>query len=117
MNIEANLRIVIRSPEFDEYYSAQRTNVQEKYDYVMALISGHYLISEKFVKSIETSDLYEVRVSIGNNEHRTLLFAIDNPNFMQSTRVIFLNSFLKKDSKQYRREIKKANEILKRYLK
>ena len=110
------LRIIIRTPEFDEYYNIQSERIREKYDYVLEIIVSQFIISEKFVKKLETTELYEVRVSIGKNEHRTLLFAIDNKNFIQCHQVILLNSFLKKDSKQYRKEIEKAENILKRYM-
>lgn len=89
--------------------------MQEKFDYVISLLISQYVISEKFVKKLENSDLYEMRVSVGGNEHRTIIFAVDNVNFIESTQAILLNSFLKKDTKQYRREVNKANEILKRY--
>ncbi|GHV46084.1 hypothetical protein FACS1894180_8950 [Bacteroidia bacterium] len=70
------------------------------------------IVSEKFVKKLQNSDFYEVRVSIGTNEHCTILAAADNPNFQLATRVVLLNSFLKKDEKQYRREIDKAITII-----
>jgi hypothetical protein len=46
-----------------------------------------------------------------------MLVAIDADNFMEAKRVLLLNSFLKKDTKQYKREIKKAEEIFKRWRK
>jgi len=110
------IRIIIRTPEFDEYYNSLQQKVQEKFDYVMHVIISQYVVSEKFVKKLQTTRLYEMRVSVGNNEYRTLLFAVDNVNFVQSRRVIFLNSFLKKDTRQYRKEIIKAEEILNRYI-
>ncbi|NLJ01684.1 MAG: addiction module toxin RelE [Bacteroidales bacterium] len=110
------MRIIIRTPEFDEYYNSLQQKVQEKFDYVMHVIISQYVVSEKFVKKLQTTRLYEMRVSVGNNEYRTLLFAVDNVNFVQSRRVIFLNSFLKKDTRQYRKEIIKAEEILNRYI-
>ena len=58
------------------------------------------------------SGIFEMRVSVGTNEHRTILFAIDHVNIIQATNVILLNSFLKKDSKEYRNQIKKAINIL-----
>jgi hypothetical protein len=70
------------------------------------------IISTKFVKKLQEAEFYEVLVSIGTNEYRTLLIATDNPNFIEAERVVLLNSFLKKDSKQYRREIEKARTIL-----
>lgn len=117
MNNDSDIRTVFRTPEFDEYYNAQQIKVQEKYDYVLELLVTQYVISEKFVKKLDGSNLYEVRISVGYNEHRTLLFAIDKESFIESTQAILLNSFLKKDTKQYRKEIIKAEKILKRYLK
>jgi hypothetical protein len=77
MNNDSDIRTVFRTPEFDEYYNAQQIKVQEKYDYVLELLVTQYVISEKFVKKLDGSNLYEVRISVGYNEHRTLLFAID----------------------------------------
>lgn len=47
---------------------------------------------------------------------RTVLFAIDNASFIQCKRVILLNSFIKKGTKQYKAEIKFAERLLKKYL-
>ena len=75
-----------------------------------------YVISSKIVKSLENTDFYELRISISSNEYRTILLAVDHDNFIQSKNVLLLNSFLKKDTKQYKAEIKKAQNIVKRYL-
>ncbi|MDR0333070.1 MAG: type II toxin-antitoxin system RelE/ParE family toxin [Dysgonamonadaceae bacterium] len=61
---------------------------------------------------MQETEFYEVRVSIGTNEYRTLLVAIDNINFIEATKVVLLNSFQKKDTKQYRKEIEKARTII-----
>ena len=59
------------------------------------------------------TDLYEMRVSVGTNEYRTVLFAIDHDNIIQSTRILLLNGFLKKSEKDYKKQISKAEKILK----
>ena len=74
------------------------------------------MVNKKFIKNLEGTELYEARISVGTNEYRTIVFAIDTNNFMESKQVLFLNSFLKKDTKQYKGEIKKARNILKKYL-
>ncbi len=71
-----------------------------------------YNVSTKFVKHLENTDLYEMRVSIGINEYRTVLFAIDHDNFIEAKKVILLNGFLKKDNKDYRKQIDIALSIL-----
>lgn len=109
------MRQIIRTPEFDEYYIALPERIKEKFDYVLEILITQHVVSEKFVKSIVGTEFYEVRISVGYNEYRTLLIAIDNISFISCKQAILLNSFLKKDKKQYRREILKAKEILKRY--
>jgi len=98
------LRKVALSDEFSNYYDNLNTKIQDKYTYALQLIKTIKVVSEKFVKKIQNTEFYEVRVSIGTNEYRTILIATDNTNFVEATRVILLNSFLKKDNKQYKRE-------------
>lgn len=49
------------------------------------MITTIYDVSTKFVKHLENTDLYEMRVSVGNNEYRTILFAVDKSNIIEST--------------------------------
>ena len=74
-----------------------------------------YVVSNKFVKRLEKTEFYEMRVSLGNNQYRTVLFTIDADNFMECTRMVMLNSFVEKSSKQYQSEIKKAQRLLKEW--
>lgn len=113
---EENIRQLIFSGEFDDFYQRLDTKTQEKFDYGLRLIQTQYVVNKKFVKHLENTDFYELRVSVSSDEYRTVLFAIDNSSFIQSKRVILLNSFIKKDTKQYKAEIKLAKRILKKYL-
>ena len=112
-----DIRETYHSEEYDQYYESLDARTQAKYDYVEAIIKTQYVVSQKFIKNLESSEFYEARVSIGTNEHRTVLFAVDSTSFIESKRVILLNSFLKKDSKQYKSEIEKARRILSKYIK
>ena len=94
------------------YFLLLDERIKEKYDYVIQIMQTQKVVSEKFVKKILNTDLYEVRISVGTNEYRTMLIAVDNKSFMETTCVILLNSFFKKDSKQYEREIERAILIL-----
>lgn len=78
----------------------------------MDVLISVYDIPTKFIKHLQNTDLYEMRVSVGTNEYRTVLFAIDNKNVIQSTQIILLNAFLKKSNKDYKKQIEKANKIL-----
>lgn len=109
------IRETYHSTEYDAYYESLDNKTKAKYNYVEAIIKTQYVVNKKFIKSIEGTEFYEARISVGNNEHRTMIFAIDNISFMESKRVLFLNSFLKKGTKQYKGEIEIARNILRRY--
>lgn len=109
------IREAAYTKEFDEYYQSLPQKVKSKYDFVFEIMFTKYVVSKKFVKRLEKTEFYEMRVSLGNNEYRTVLFAIDADNFMECTRMVMLNSFVEKSSKQYRAEIKKAERLLKEW--
>ncbi len=94
---EENIRKVIFSEEFNAFYEELDTKVQDKFDYGLRLIKTQYVVNKKFVKHLENTDFYELRISISSDEYRTVLFAIDNDSFIQCKRVILLNSFIYKE--------------------
>lgn len=106
------IRTIYRTQEFDEFYASLPPKTRDKFDYVINIIATIYKIPTKFVKHLEDADLYEMRVSVGTNEYRSILFAIDHQNFIQAQKVILLNTFLKKSSKDYKKNIEKALSIL-----
>lgn len=106
------VRTIHKSAEFDAYYDSLPQKVQDKYDYVMNVIATVYNVPTKFVKHLKTTDLYEMRVSVGTNEYRTVLFAIDNDNVIEAKNILLLNGFLKKDNKDYKKQIEIAESIL-----
>ena len=109
------LRQLYRTPEFEEFYQSLPDKVKMKCDYVLQIVGTVYNITTKFVKHIEKTELYEMRVSVGNNEYRTVMFAIDHSNLIEARRIILLNGFQKKSSKDYKKEIEKGLRILKRH--
>ena len=110
--VDNKIREIKLTQEFQEYYNSLGEKIQQKYDYIFQIISTQYVVSEKFIKHLENTVFYEMRVSVSTNEYRTILFTIDADNFMEAKNIILLNSFLKKDTKQYKSEIQKANKIL-----
>ncbi len=106
------VRIVYKTPQFEAFYSALPAKTQTKFDYVINVISTIYNVPAKFVKHLEKTDLYEMRVSVGTNEYRTVLFAIDHDNVIEANRIILLNAFLKKDNRDYRKQVEIAISIL-----
>ena len=111
-----NVRETIHSIEYDEYYASLDEKTKAKYDYVEMIIKTQYVVNKKFVKNLEETEFYEARVSVGNNKYRTIIFAVETLSFVESKRVLFLNSFLKKGTKQYKGEIEIARHILKKYI-
>lgn len=115
-NRDANFRTIFRTAEFDAFYFSLPQRVRDKFEYVFEVVQSVYNISTKFVKHLENTDLYEMRVSVGTNEYRTILFAIDNKNVIESKRILLLNGFLKKSVKDYRKQIEIAETILNSFL-
>ena len=111
-----DIRETFHSAEYDEYYASLDAKTKAKYDYVETIIKTQYVVNKKFVKNLEESEFYDARISVGTNEYRTIVFAIDALSFVESKRVLFLNSFLKKGSKQYKGEIENARRILNKYI-
>ena len=95
-----------------DYYWTLNSKIREKYSYVVQIIESQKVVNEKFVKKLEGTHFYEARVSFGTNEYRSVLFTIDADSFMKCSRLIFLNGFLKKSTKDYKKEICKAEKIL-----
>ncbi len=110
-----HIRELLLTPQFEDYFNAQEQRIKDKFGYVMDVLMTQKVINTKFVKKIINSNLYEMRVSVGSNEHRTLMFSIDNENLIEATQILLLNAFLKKSEKDYRKQIIIATNILKEY--
>lgn len=109
---ESGIRELYFSDEFIEFYEKLQDKVKAKFEHTMDVIRTEYVLSTKFVKHLENTDLYEMRVSVSTNEYRTILFAVDNDNIILSKKILLLNGFLKKSTKDYRGQIKIAKQIL-----
>ena len=110
------IRNILFSEEFELYYNNLESRIKEKYNYALNIIRTQRVVNKKFVKHLENTDFYELRISISRDEYRTIMFAIDSDSFIESNTVLLLNSFLKKNTKQYRSEIQTAEKIIKRYM-
>lgn len=107
------IRTIYKSEEFNSFFNDLPPKVKTKFDYTMQMVQTERVISTKFIKKLIETDFYEMRVSIGPNEYRTILFAIDKANIIECTKIILLNGFLKKSTKDYKKQIENANKILK----
>lgn len=109
------MRELYFTEEFDSFYDSLQSKVQAKFDYVLDIVRTEYIITTKFVKHLKGTELYEMRVSIGRNEYRTILFAIDNFNIIECTKIVVLNGFIKKSINDYKKQIKTAEKILRTF--
>lgn len=105
---------MIRSIEFDEFYNSLPAKAQKKLDYVLNVVAEIKVVNAQFVKQIETTEFYELRVQVGD-EYRVVVFTIDHENFVEATQILLLNGFMKKSKKDYAPATEKARRILKRY--
>ncbi len=109
---DSDIRELYFSEEFLEFYNTLEDRIKTKFEHTMDIIRTEYILSTKFVKHLDGTDLYEMRVSVSTNEYRTILFAVDDDNIILSKRILLLNGFLKKSTKDYSRQIKIAKRIL-----
>lgn len=107
-----DIRELYFSDEFVEFYDKLQDKIKAKFEHTMDIIKTEYILSTKFVKHLENTDLYEMRVSVNSNEYRTILFAVDDDNIILSKKILLLNGFLKKSTKDYNKQIKIAKQIL-----
>ena len=77
----------------------------------MNIIADVRIINTKLVKKLVNSDFYELRISIGN-QYRVILYTIDHENLIEAEQILLLNGFIKKSTKDYKKEIIKAEHIL-----
>ena len=109
---DSGIRELYFSDEFTEFYEKLQDKVKAKFEHTMDIIRTEYVLNTKFVKHLENTDLYEMRVSVNFNEYRTILFAVDNDNIILSKRILLLNGFLKKSTKDYSKRVGVARQIL-----
>ena len=82
--------------------------------YALNILTSLKVVSTKLVKRLVGTEFYELRISV-DNEYRIILFCVDKENFMEASQILLLNGFLKKSTKDYNAELKKAEKILRSY--
>jgi Phage derived protein Gp49-like (DUF891). len=112
---KGDIRELYFSDEFADFYNKLQDKVKAKFEHTMDIIRTEYVLSTRFVKHLENTELYEMRVSVSTNEYRTILFAVDNDNIILSKRILLLNGFLKKSTKDYSKQIKIAKQIIEEF--
>lgn len=109
------MRTLIQTEEFIAYYNNLPEKIKGKFDHAMNILKNIDVPNSKFVKKLVDTDFYEMRVSVATNEYRTIIFTIDNDNIVNATQILLLNAFLKKSTKDYKKQIEVAENIIKRF--
>lgn len=109
-------RELIYSAEYMEFADSLSENEQEKMLYAVIVLGTLKSLSTKFVKKLINTVFYELRISVLDKELRVVLFPVDSENINLASRIVMLNGFVKKSTKDYDKEIRKAVNILKRVL-
>lgn len=104
-------RKIYKSKAFEEFYISLNERARKKLQYVIQIVQNESTISTKFVKRLVNTDFYEMRIST-DNEYRIVCFTIDNDSFINSTKVLLLNGFVKKSESDYSKQVKIAQNIM-----
>lgn len=110
---DKKVRTIYYSEEFKQFFNGLDNRTREKYIWTIQITETVQILPTKYVKKLEGTEFYEMRVSVGYNEYRTVLFAIDSDNFVKATEIYLLNSFMKKSNKDYKKQIEIAKKIMK----
>ncbi len=95
---------------FLDFYIGQNLRVQEKFDYVLSVVTTMQNVPKKFLKHLEgTEGLYEFRVEVGSDIYRVFC-CFDAGNL-----VVLFNAFHKKSQKTPKDELVKAEKLKKEY--
>lgn len=108
------MREIFITEECLEFIDNQTNRVELKFYQLIEILRELPLVHKNFEKKITNTDFYELRIKAGN-EVRVIMFAVDNDNFQLCTKVILLNGFVKKSTKDYKRALTSAEKILLKY--
>ncbi len=108
------MRTIFRTDDFLLFLENLDQQTKDKIVYLTEIISMQPVINTKVAKKLVNSDFYEVRIQV-NNEYRIIVFALDHDNITQCKNILFLNGFMKKSTKDYDKQIKKAIKLLEQW--
>jgi phage-related protein len=108
--VKAERKIIFQKHYFIDFYSSQAPKVQEKIEYIFALLRTVDKVPKKFLDHMTGTDgIYEIRVEVGSNIFR-IFCCFDKGNL-----VVLFNRFQKKTQKTPKQEIELAEKLKKEY--
>lgn len=106
------MRNIHITESFKEFYEKLDEKTKIKTKYCLELLKGATIINSNLVKKLKNTEFYELRIKV-RNEYRVILFAADHENIIEAKEVFILNGFIKKSTKDYRKQIRIAESIIK----
>lgn len=94
--------VIIYGDDFWEFYNKQTQKVKLKINWTIGLIKDLKMIPRQYLKHIEGTDLYEIRVILGNNIFRIFCF------FDKGRLVGFIKCISKEDPKNSEKRNRKS---------
>ena len=95
---------------FEDFYKIQPEKVKKKIIWTLKVIEELDLIPETYFKHLKnTTELYEIRIRVGNNIYRIFCF------FDLDNLVVIGHGFQKKTQKTPKQQIERAEQIKKEY--
>jgi len=101
--------IIVYADDFWEFYNKQTQKVKLKINWTIGVVKDLKMVPEQYLKHIEGTDLYEIRVILGSNIFRIFCF------FDKGRLVVLLNGFQKETQKTPKNEIERALTLKRQY--
>lgn len=57
-----DIRTIYKTEEFEEFYNDLNARVKDKFEYTFELVQTVYALPVKYIKHLDGTDLYEMRV-------------------------------------------------------
>lgn len=113
--LKGKVRTIHVTDEFDSFYESLDLKVRKKVDYVLMYIRNSKLLKADVVKKLVNTEFYELRVEMGTNAYRVIIFSVNHDNIQEATEILLLNGFLKKSTKDYKKQIERAVRIMNKF--
>jgi phage-related protein len=101
--------IIVYGDDFWEFYNKQTQKVKLKINWTIGIVKDLKMVPEQYLKHIEGTELYEIRVIFGSNIYRIFCF------FDKGKLVVLVNGFQKKTQKTPKNEIERALTLKRQY--
>ncbi len=108
------VRVIYYTDEYLSFYNNADETIKNKIAYLKEILISEKVIKSKYAKKLVDTDFYELRILL-NNQYRVIFFTIDSEDLNQSTELLFINAFVKKSTKDYQKQIRKAHKILEQW--